>query len=339
MLFSLNLAKPMRTNRISWIASTLLAMLLFSCQPDHVEPSNSSSAANEAPTLYGDANPHPDPDEICSGRVPLNLIDQYGNGLVSYCGGQPCPPNQTKWGTVEYLNSEDEFVMNVIVAAGWYIDVINTFAGAEGDLTLVNGIPQIDNSWRIVDVNPLVNATQIRIAGIDLNPNFQVVNKIVIYKNDALTGNVDPLSVTDVYAFNDKWNDLSTPPMNTLSPMIYSWEFIDCPPLVKTVTKGSCHRCDSENTVDFLDCDEINVNSCKSVTNVVLVYDDCTWEKFDNLNITTGTYSGTGANAGKTISQVYIKSGCNDSYEGPDFGRRFDSPCVNQTCGSNFNAK
>lgn len=327
----------MKTYRLSWIASTMFALVLWSCQPDHVEPTNGTAASNEAPTLLGSSNPHPDPAEICSGRNSLTLIDQYGNNVVSYCGGQPCPPNQTKWGTVEYLNSRDEFIMNFIVAEGWYIDEINTFTGAESNLTLINGIPQIDNSWQVLDVNPLVNATQLRIAGSSVGQNFQIVNKIVIYKNDPVTGNVDPLSVTDVYAFNDKWNDIGYPPMNTLSPMVYTWEFIDCPPQIKTVTKGSCHRCDSENTVEFVDCDEVNVSSCKSITNVVLVYDDCTWEKFDNLNITSGTYSPTGANVGKTISHVYIKSGCNDSGEGPDFGRRFDGACVDYNCGASYN--
>ncbi len=327
----------MKTYRLAWMMSTLFALLLWSCQPDHVEPTHSVAGESESPTILGDVNPHPDPAEICSGRSSLVLIDQYGNSVVSYCGGQPCPPNQTKWGTVEYLNSRDEFIMNFIVAQGWYIDEVHTFAGAESNLTLINGIPQVNSSWRVVDVNPLVNATQLRISGNDVGANFQIVNKIVIYKNDPVTGNVDPLSVTDVYAFNDKWNDVGFPPMNTLSPMVFNWNFIDCPPLIKTVTKGSCQRCDSENTVEFVDCDEINVNSCKSITNVVLVYDDCTWEKFDNLNVTTGTYTPTGANVGKTISHVYIKSGCNDSYEGPGFGRRFDGACVDYNCGASYN--
>ena len=329
----------MKIYRLSWIASTLCVLFLWSCQPDKVEPSGSATNSADTPTLAGSSNPQPDPLEICSPRVSLEMVDQYGNNVVSYCGGQPCPPNQTKWGTVEYLNSRNEFIINVTVAQDWYIDVINTYVGDEANLTIINGIPQIDNSWQVLDVNPLVNATQIRISAADADPNFQVVNKVVIYKNDPVTGNVDPLSVTDMFAFNASWLDPNTPYLNTLSPFIYSWEMVSCPPEIKTVTGGSCHRCDSENTVEFIDCDEISVTSCKTITNVVLVYDDCTWEKFDNLNITSGIFSGTGTHAGKEISHAYIKSGCNDSYEGPDFGRRFNSTCVQNVCGNNYYPK
>jgi|GEM_PF-3289745 len=320
----------MKTKLRYWLPSTICLLFLWSCQPDAVNPEGNDPI--ETSSLQGSVNPHPEPNEICSGRCVVPLVDQYGSTIISYCGGQPCPPNQTKWGTVEYYNSPEEFVINITMAADWYVDEVNTYNGAEANLTLINGIPQVDNAWAVLDVNPLVNATQIRVAASDLDQCFQAVNNLVVYKLDAITGNTDQLSVTNLYAFNEQWNDINTPAMNSLSPMVYPWCMVDCPPIIKSVTQGSCHRCDSENTVEFLDCDEVNVSSCKTINNVVLFYDDCTWEKFDNLNATSGSFTGTGSHAGKIISHVYVKSGCNDSYEGPDFGRRFNSPCVNKTC-------
>ena len=71
----------------------------------------------------------------------------------------------------------------------------------------------------------------------------------------------------------------------------------------------------------------IDVTSTKDLSNVVLVFDDGTHYKFDNLNQgTTGTFAGIGENTGKLIDYVYIKSGRNHSDEGSGYGERFDSP-------------
>lgn len=70
----------------------------------------------------------------------------------------------------------------------------------------------------------------------------------------------------------------------------------------------------------------VYVTSTKDLSNVVLLFSDGTRQKFDNLTGYSGTFSGTGANEGKSIDAVWIKSGCNSSNEGPGYGERIDYP-------------
>jgi Flp pilus assembly protein TadG len=67
--------------------------------------------------------------------------------------------------------------------------------------------------------------------------------------------------------------------------------------------------------------DSIDVVSSKDLSNVVLYFEDGSSHKFDNLNQgKTGTFSWYG----KKIARCYVKSGQNDSGEGPGYGERFD---------------
>jgi hypothetical protein len=91
-----------------------------------------------------------------------------------------------------------------------------------------------------------------------------------------------------------------------------------------------------------------NVTSTKDLSNVVVKFHDGTVQKFENLTGRTGAFSGTGANAGKCIAGVWIKSGCNQSNDGPGYGEWVGNPanlsrCSNTTptdckplCGATF---
>ncbi len=75
-----------------------------------------------------------------------------------------------------------------------------------------------------------------------------------------------------------------------------------------------------EVSATFASTSSVTANSTKSLSNVVLKFADGTEQKFDSLTGYTGTFSGTGANAGKTIVGVWVKSGDNASGDGPGFG-------------------
>lgn len=62
------------------------------------------------------------------------------------------------------------------------------------------------------------------------------------------------------------------------------------------------------------------VTSDKDLSNVVLRFTGGTTQKFEPLTGKTGVFSGTGTNLGKTISGVWVKSGCNFSNDGPGYG-------------------
>jgi hypothetical protein len=73
----------------------------------------------------------------------------------------------------------------------------------------------------------------------------------------------------------------------------------------------------------------VTTNSTKDLSNVVLEFCDGTHQKFDGLSGYSSTFSGTGDNAGKLIKGVWIKSGCNNSGDGPGYGEYIPNPNVN----------
>ncbi|HVM18662.1 MAG TPA: hypothetical protein VM307_01755 [Egibacteraceae bacterium] len=69
----------------------------------------------------------------------------------------------------------------------------------------------------------------------------------------------------------------------------------------------------------------MTATSSKDLSNVVLVFQDGTTQRFEGLKGTSGTFSGTGANAGKTVTSAYVKSGRERSGDGPGYGRHFSN--------------
>jgi len=60
--------------------------------------------------------------------------------------------------------------------------------------------------------------------------------------------------------------------------------------------------------------------STKDLSNVVLKYCDGVHQKFEGLSGFSANFSGTGLNTNKIIEGVWIKSGCNNSGDGPGYG-------------------
>jgi Flp pilus assembly protein TadG len=67
---------------------------------------------------------------------------------------------------------------------------------------------------------------------------------------------------------------------------------------------------------------QVYVTSTKDLSNVVLEFADGTHQKFEPLSGYAATFQGTGANAGKEVVGVWIKSGSNKSSDGPGYGER-----------------
>ena len=91
--------------------------------------------------------------------------------------------------------------------------------------------------------------------------------------------------------------------------------------------------CMSHVSADFADDhSSVTANSDKDLSNVVLKFDDETTQKFEGLSGYTGTFAGTGSNAGKCIVGVWIKSGCNLSGDGPGYGAYVTNENWRGTC-------
>ncbi len=80
----------------------------------------------------------------------------------------------------------------------------------------------------------------------------------------------------------------------------------------------------------------VYVTSTKDLSNVVLQFSDGTHQKFEPLNGYSGTFTGTGQHAGKTVTGVWIKSGCYQSNDGPGYGEYIANPNDTTTVHGNI---
>ena len=68
----------------------------------------------------------------------------------------------------------------------------------------------------------------------------------------------------------------------------------------------------------------VYVTSTLPLENVVLKFSNNATKTFSGLSGTSGTFTGSGSNANKTISKAWVKSGNNLSGQGPSYGEPFD---------------
>ncbi|MEA1950507.1 MAG: vWA domain-containing protein, partial [Planctomycetota bacterium] len=76
-------------------------------------------------------------------------------------------------------------------------------------------------------------------------------------------------------------------------------------------------------SVEFRSSD-VYVTSSKDLSNVVMEFSDGTREKIEDLTSPTGAFRGTGGNYSKRITKIWVKSGTNDSGDGPGYGEKFE---------------
>ncbi len=311
----------------SKVLALVLLLALWSCTADNVSPGTADSESGGQPTLAGNGSVHPTIDPECSVRLSYSLIDESGSEIVSYVGPFGGVGTNTPWGSVMIVNSDENLVIEIDMAFGWFVDYANSYIGLASGVNLVNGIPVKESNWINTNINPLVSVTEI-VVPISSLPStcFDFAVNLSVVKLDFFQG-VDENSRTSLWINNAAWNDPAQPGSNSPSFALNSWCISPCGPQVTTETAGSCQGCQSENTVEILGCDTANVSSCKDLSNVVLLFTDNTFQKYDGLTAKTGTFYGSGANSGKEIARVYVKSGCFQSGDGPGWGLRFDTPC------------
>lgn len=310
----------------------LVALGLSACEADQVKP-RSGQNSNSISEL--EFSPWPLPDSICSFRDTLDLVNAAGKQLVDYCVPGPCPEASPNWGTVEIFNSPQDLVLNFRLAEGWYLEKYAGFAGKEAKIKFKKGLALVDSSWQQPEVLLGEGGGQLRVALADLDKCFEFSTLIGVVKMDPNPSlGIDESSRTTLMLHNKYWQDSSRTDLNCSASVVYRWCKGSCEPPVEilSLSKGDCHRCESQIKVDFYDCDSIKVSSCKIIDQLDLVFTDCNREVIKQPGITKGTFKGSRKNSNKEISHCFIKSGC---FPKPDIaanGQRFDGPCLNKEC-------
>jgi len=98
---------------------------------------------------------------------------------------------------------------------------------------------------------------------------------------------------------------------------------------------GSNSECLPTITATYTDEQRrVSITSSLNLNNVVLKFHDNTTQQFNNLFGKTRTLTGTGSNVGKCIMGVWVKSGCNSSTDGPNYGAYFENTTYNNECAA-----
>ncbi|PQO40144.1 pilus assembly protein TadG-related protein [Blastopirellula marina] len=181
------------------------------------------------------------------------------------------------------------------------------------DLTALDGRVPLAFGWAVgVPSVPLVTQATAFVEARDMvvvldfsgsmndDSQFKAIDRL---GNQAITQNL-----RDIYAaISPSAGDLPVEP--TYLTIVGTPPSIGCMPQIQVTFKGT----------------EIYVESSKDLSNVVVQFDNGSQYKFDNLNQgRTGTFAGTGYYSGRVITKCWIKSGCNDSGDGPGYGERFE---------------
>ena len=214
-----------------------VAAILFSCAPDKVSPT--PEASNGEPTLAGAVgDPHPRLDPTCGDSADIYLVGEDGSKTVNRCfrgalqgyAQFPCPGSQPDWGKITIMNGLQTLVANFSLAAGWYVDASNSnFSTASSFQFDNNGVPMPTNDWTGTAVNPVVNKWQLSIQMDSIGlACFDMSIRLAALKLN-LYSQVVPNSMTNLWAYNEDWDDTESRRYNGVSPFLTHWCRSYCP--------------------------------------------------------------------------------------------------------------
>jgi large repetitive protein len=179
----------------------------------------------------------------------------------------------------------------------------------------VNG--KVDNLDNVGQLELFVNGQPYS------NHNAQLLNGSVVF-NLTVTLNANHSSFEVIATgTNTAGSDVGSVILNLEAAEDDADDTANCWPAV-SATFGANHQ-------------SVTANSSMDLSNVVLQFSDGSTQKFEGLTGLTGTFSGTGQHADKCITGIWIKSGCNQSGDGPGFGEFvenivYDGVCEIQPC-------
>ncbi|MFN5415525.1 MAG: hypothetical protein ACK5B9_00605 [Flavobacteriia bacterium] len=213
---------------------------------------------------------------------------------------------------------------NVIVATA-----VNQFGSSSDTKTIVYTKPKVVEKPVIVLTQPgscpatMPEGTNI-IMGYILN--ITDLNQVSIKINGVAVSNFNPILVNGKLNFQFTVNMSSN--NNNLNIEITAQneagsDAKSCFLRMNQITPVDTNCKPVVSTTFTTDSRKVTVTSTKDLSNVVLKFFDGTVQKFEGLTGKTGSFQGTGTNAGKCIVGIWVKSGCNESTDGPGYGEYF----------------
>lgn len=222
----------------------LCALVMWSCQSETVAP-NGDSSQTSLTSLSADANIHPNVFGVCSDTASLLLADMSTGDLnVNYCDGFPCQTTMPEWGYAEIFANDTNLYINVGLAFGWYAKQVRTYSGEAAGITMVNGLPTLasETDWNVVDINPVVNLTQVAIPTANMNQCVSLMGQVKVVKLNFFSGE-DANSEKELSLVNPNWNNAATTNLNSPSQYVLPW--------CNTCPSASGPACEEEDYCDI----------------------------------------------------------------------------------------
>lgn len=329
----------MKNNYIRTLcAAILLVPMLWSCQKENMNELGSA----DGPQIQGVVS-----GVICETNTAA-LANAGGNTTIDFCdngspttpGPAPCGPNPGQWGSITYSKQTIstypfvQMVLDVQLNNGWIADGYTLEIPYLGPIQPLGSIPPFISQFQIL--SPARNQFQVVVdlpAELYGASCFDWTMSVSVFKTN-LFGVVVPGSDRLLYSYD---------PTGAGSEFVIDRCYAACPANETTVTAGTCQGCRASVSATFTACSNVSIASCKDIRQVVIVYDDCSREYHDNL---TGTSLSYAAAAGKSISHIFVRSGCRantapssqdnvdtNGFNYSNIGRyRLDGNCLTPSC-------
>lgn len=317
MDFGTNIVKGLR--RLFTFLLLFAMSFFWACQQESIEEDLAKEALMPIAALVP-------ADILCGPFETTGLISSRGSEFVDHCSSGPCATT-IPWGEFSYFKGVDANWTNpriegeFLLAGGWFASSSDFCVERPGGMQFSNNVPVVNSNCQSSVYGSAVNRANVvfplQTSWIPYDC-FEISLHVRVHRLNLFS---QPLQGSE----RDLFATISPP---SASQLYVNQCFEQCIAPTTTQTQGECKNCHARISVTFNNCNTVDVTSCKQINNVVIFYDDCSWERITNPSGTLPSAAGNG----KTISHVYVKSGCNISHQGPGFGARFNGPCQNFGC-------
>ena len=215
------------------------------------------------------------------------------------------------------------------------ITVNNADGVATDDLVINYTLPVVIDppvvSFSFPDVTPKeVNPGVHTVVGFVTN--IDALNQLQILVNQQVYSNYSTNIQSNGIAFSFDLTFDPAHPNYTISAIGTNSAGSDNETVYIALAQGNSNCTPSISTNFSADHKSMTTNSSLALSNVVLKFSDQTTQKFEPLSGNSVTLSGTGTHQGKCVIGAWVKSGCNESGDGPEYGEWFANTNYDGSC-------
>jgi hypothetical protein len=215
------------------------------------------------------------------------------------------------------------------------ITVNNADGTATDDLVINYTIPVVVDppvvSFSFPDVTPKEVSPGVHTV-VGFVTNIDAVNQLQVLVNQQVYSNYSTNIQSNGIAFSFDLSFDPAHPNYNITAIGTNSAGSDNETVYIALAQGNSNCTPSISTNFSADHKSMTTNSSIVLSNVVLKFSDQSTQKFEPLSGNTASLSGTGTHQGKCIIGAWVKSGCNESGDGPGYGEWFANTNYDGSC-------